>query len=72
MHDGSLATMDDVLDHYSNGIVNHKNLSEELKNGNSAKKMDFSLQDKSDLIAFFETLNEPELMVDKKFSDPFK
>lgn len=72
MHDGSLATVEDVLNQYSTGIKCHRNLSPELKDGNEPVKMNFSNQDKQDLIAFFKTLNEPTLMTDEKFSNPFK
>jgi cytochrome c peroxidase len=72
MHDGSLAAVEDVLNQYSTGIKRHRNLSPELKDGNEPVKMNFSNQDKQDLIAFFKTLNEPTLMTDEKFSNPFK
>ena len=72
MHDGSLATLEDVIDHYSSGIQKHNNLSPELLSGNEVVKMNFSNQDKEDLLAFFSTLSEPNLMTDEKFSDPFK
>ena len=32
MHDGRFETLEEVVDHYSTGIQNHDNLSEELKN----------------------------------------
>lgn len=72
MHDGSLATMDDVLDHYSNGIQLHPNLDSELKSGNSARQMNFSAEDKENLITFFNTFTDDEFLTDERYSDPFK
>jgi cytochrome c peroxidase len=72
MHDGSLATIDDVLDHYSNGIKNHKNLDPLLKSGNAPKKLNFTQEEREALKAFFNTLTDYRLLSDIRFSDPFK
>lgn len=73
MHDGRFATLDEVLDHYSEGIANHENLHFALKSNNGqAKKMNFSSSDKEALKAYLETLTDHEMMADVKFSDPFK
>lgn len=72
MHDGSISTLEEVIEHYSTGVKNHQNLDPELRAGNKAKKMNFSDQDKSDLLAFFYTLNDDVVMNETKFSDPFK
>lgn len=71
MHDGRFATMDDVINHYSAEIKNHPNLDSELKLGGVPMKMNFSAQDKADLIAFLNTLTDDQITTDKKFSDPF-
>lgn len=72
MHDGRFANLNELLDFYSTGIQNHPFLHADLKNGNQPKRMNFSLEDKTDLIAFLNTLTDNELLSDKKFSDPFK
>lgn len=72
MHDGRFATLDEVLEHYSSGIKYAPNLGSELKEGNSAKKFNFSEEDKKAIIAFFNTLTDEEYINDPKFSDPFK
>ncbi len=51
MHDGSLATIGDVLDHYTNKIEERKGVSELLP-----RKLDLSRKEKDDLIAFLRTL----------------
>ncbi len=72
MHDGRFATINDVLDFYSNGIQNHTYLDSELKVGNQAKTFNFSPEDKEALIAFFETLTDYDYISSEKYSNPFK
>jgi cytochrome c peroxidase len=71
MHDGRFATLEDVIDHYSTGIQNHPNLDPQLKKNGQPLRMNFSAQQKSDLIAFFNTLTDEKLKVATRFSDPF-
>ena len=71
MHDGRFATLRDVIDHYSEGIANHPNLGNELKDGNQAKKMNFSEEQKEGLEAYLKTLTDDNLKGDVRFSDPF-
>lgn len=72
MHDGSLATLDDVINHYSNGIANHTNLHLNLKAGNTPVRMNFTNAEKQALIAFLNTFTDEAFRVDIRFSDPFK
>ena len=46
MHDGSLATLEDVVEHYNKGGVPNPQLDE------SIFKLDLTPQEKADLIAF--------------------
>ncbi len=72
MHDGSLATIDDVLEHYSTGIKNNPGLSNQLKaNNNQPKKFNFTNEQKEALKAFFATMNDDSVVSAPKFSDPF-
>lgn len=72
MHNGMFKTLSDVIDHYSTGIVMHKNLSSQLRsNFQTSKKFNFTQQEKEDLIAFFMTFNDEKITSDDKFSDPF-
>jgi cytochrome c peroxidase len=71
MHNGMFKTLHEVIDHYSNNIQNYRNLSNQLKDGNSAKKFNFTEAEKKDLIAFLLTLNDDSITTDPKFSDPF-
>ncbi len=76
MHDGRFQTLEAVIDHYSNGIQNFQNLSIQLREGeqpNAApKKFNFSQEEKTALIVFFNTFTDEEFLIDEKFSDPFK
>ncbi|MBK9734471.1 MAG: hypothetical protein IPO92_05670 [Saprospiraceae bacterium] len=71
MHDGSLATIDDVLDHYSNDIKNAVGLDDLLKVNNQAVKMNFTDSQRIALKAFLSTMTDEKVVADIKFSDPF-
>ena len=72
MHDGRFASLRDVIDHYSEGIANHPNLDVELRDGNQAKKMNFTEEQKVGLEDYLKTLTDENLKKDVRFSDPFK
>lgn len=73
MHDGRFESLEAVVDHYSDGIQNHENLSDALIDPftQSARKMDFSGTDKQDLINYLKTLTDNDFVNAKKWSDPF-
>ena len=77
MHDGSIATLAEVLDHYAaggrtisqgpNSGIGHNNPNkDELIAG-----FTLSPQDRTDLIAFLESLTDEEVRHDPKFADPW-
>lgn len=73
MHDGRFETLEDVVDHYSDGIVAHPNLSEELKNEDgSPRNLNLVQEDKDALVAYLKTLTDNSIAQDERFSDPFK
>jgi len=51
MHDGSLKTLEEVVDYYDKGGIPNKNLDERMK------KLNLTAQDKSDLVEFLKSLN---------------
>lgn len=72
MHDGRFATLEQVVDHYSDGIVAHPNLADELKNEDgSPLRLQLSDEEKEALVAYLKTLTDYKLMRDPRFSDPF-
>jgi cytochrome c peroxidase len=72
MHDGRLASLEAVLDHYSGGVAAHPNLSPELRRDDgSPANLQLSPADREALVDFLETLTDTELLADPRFSDPF-
>lgn len=75
MHDGRFATLEEVINHYSEGITMHPNLDFRLRDpldAESPLRMNFTEEEKSALIAFLRTLSDEKLIYDERFSDPFK
>lgn len=71
MHDGRFATLEDVVEHYNSGIMNHPQLDENLKSKGQAVQMNLSQFEKDALVAFLRTLTDFSLTTNPKFSDPF-
>jgi len=67
MHDGSVPTLDAVLDHYSAGGRGHANPNKD----SLIAGFTLSSQDRADLIAFLNTLTDQALIHDPAFSNPF-
>lgn len=78
MHDGSVATLEAVLDFYAAGgrVISsgpyagdgrsHPNKSDLIS------RIDLSAQEKADLVAFLKTLTDETLLTSSRFSNPFK
>lgn len=71
MHDGRFATLDDVLQFYSNDIQNHPNLDRVLRTNNGPRRLNLNANDRAALVAFLNTLTDETFINDPKFSDPF-
>lgn len=80
MHDGSLATLLDVIDHYDNiqapateplrtQFLN--SIDNRLRPGGNLQNLNLSNQEKAQLVAFLETLSGSSIYSDDKLSDPF-
>ncbi len=61
MHDGSLGTLEDVVEHYNSGGKNQINKSSFLK------PLNLSNQEKADLVAFLRSLSDLEFINKKDF-----
>jgi cytochrome c peroxidase len=73
MHDGRFATLEDVIDHYSEGIEGSDNLDVRLRDTNgNARKFNIPNTEKRAIVAFLHTMTDPQLIGDPKFSNPFK
>lgn len=72
MHDGRFATLGQVIDHYSTGVQDHPNLDPALHLPNGQiRRLNLTEAEKAALIAFLETLTDPTIATDVRFSDPF-
>ncbi|MFA5988772.1 MAG: cytochrome c peroxidase [Sphingomonas sp.] len=58
MHDGSVATLEAVVDHYDHGFVKRPSLSEEVH------PLNLSAEEKADLVAFMQTLTSKDAPVE--------
>lgn len=78
MHDGSIATLEDVLDHYARGgrlITSGPHAGDgaasPFKNG-FVKGFTMTAQDKTDLLAFLRSLTDSTFLTDPRFANPWR
>jgi cytochrome c peroxidase len=77
MHDGSIATLDEVLDHYAaGGRTIHTgpfagNGSQSPLQDPLIRPIAMTPEERADLIAYFESLTDTELLTDPAFSNPW-
>lgn len=77
MHDGSVATLEEVLDNYAAGgrnITSGPNAGDGRRNPNKSdliSRIDLTAQDKADLVAFLKTLTDHDFITNPKFANPF-
>ena len=83
MHDGSIATLEEVIDHYARGgrlvpegtLINGQDVSGD--GGDNPNKSAFiqgfslSEQERQDLLAFLRALTDEEFLTNPAYSDPF-
>lgn len=80
MHDGRFNTLEQVVEFYNSGVVNHPNLSPALRNppgppGSpppTVRRLNLNATQKADLVAFLKTLTDTTVTTDPKFQDPFR
>jgi len=66
MHDGRFETLEEVVEHYTEGVKDHPSLDWTL-----TRKIHLTDDEKIMLIDFLNTLTDYELISDSKFSNPF-
>lgn len=78
MHDGSIATLDEVLDHYAAGgrTIPDGEPNAGVGSDNPFKSVfmvgfELSPQERADLLAFLESLTDEEFLTNPKFSNPW-
>ena len=78
MHDGSIPTLEGVLDHYAAGgraIQSGPHAGNGHDNPNKDPLIGgftLSAQDRKDLIAFLDSLTDEEVLHDARFSNPWR
>lgn len=83
MHDGRFATLAQVVDFFSDSIHSSPNISSALtahpyntgngySTGGTAVPLGLTATEKSNLVAFLQTLTDNSLVTDVRYSDPFK
>lgn len=80
MHDGSIETLEEVIDHYSEGVLENPHPAINFAfNGvpvqvpaGPLRSFEFTTQEKEDLLAFLHTLTDPVVLTHEKWSDPFE
>ncbi len=69
MHNGSLATLEEVLDHYTNGMKPSETIDTFFRKKDGSLGIDLTTMEKKDLIAFLKTLSDQEFITNKIFSE---
>lgn len=73
MHDGRLATLRDVIDHYGSGLDPHRNLDSRLKNSNNTPlRLTITDDQKDALVAFLNAFTDEDITDNVRLTNPFK
>jgi cytochrome c peroxidase len=64
MHNGSMQTLEEVVEHFSSGGVNHPNQSEKIQ------PLNLNQQEKENLVAFLKSLTDQSFISEPDFSNP--
>jgi cytochrome c peroxidase len=70
MHDGRFETLEEVVDHYNDGLKPSATLDPALEQTRATGLM-LTETDKKDLVAFLKTLTDVSLTTNPEYSDPF-
>jgi cytochrome c peroxidase len=66
MHDGSLATLEDVVEHYSKGGSMNENADPNIR------PLDLTAREKADLVAFLRALTDESLATNPRYAAPVR
>lgn len=69
MHDGRLATLTDVLNHYQNGMVDSPTLDPQFRQADGSIGISLTEDEKSKIITFLKTLTDNNFIFDSRFSE---
>lgn len=77
MHDGTIATLEEVLDFYAAGgrnVTTGPHAGDGRQNPHKSELVsliDLNAQDKSDIVAFLKTLTDHEFLTDSRYANPW-
>lgn len=72
MHDGRFKTIEEVLDHYGEHVVQTSpNIDPNMNKARSVGQIKFTPEEKRIMLAFLKSLDDYELISNPAFSDPF-
>lgn len=72
MHDGSIATLSEVLDHYAaGGMARARGLGPSPYQSEFVRGFTLTPQEREDVLAFLESLTDTEFLEDPRHADPF-
>ena len=74
MHDGRFETLEQVVEHYSNGVHPHENVAVASAEGDTetpTSGFQLSKEERAAIVAFLKTLTDEVFVSEPKFSDPF-
>ncbi|MBU2020064.1 MAG: cytochrome-c peroxidase [Bacteroidetes bacterium] len=71
MHDGRFQTLEQVIDHYNNGVKLSSTLDGALQ-ASQGTGLQLNSQEKADIINFLHSLTDHQFLNNPKFSDPFR
>ena len=69
MHDGRFITLDEVLNHYSSGVVKTTTTLDTILQRNSQLGIALTADEKTKIIAFLKTLTDNKFLNDRRFSE---
>ena len=74
MHDGQFESLEEVIEHYNDGVQAHPNLSPQLREAgpmSPPRKLNLTTEEKVALVDFLKTLTDYPFITDERWSDPF-
>jgi len=69
MHDGRIGTLKEVLDFYTDGMVDSPTLDDQFRRADGTLGLDLTETEKLQLIAFMKTLTDNDFLLDDRFSE---
>ncbi|MFK7750092.1 MAG: cytochrome-c peroxidase, partial [Kordia sp.] len=69
MHDGRLTSLEDVLEHYRNGVQNTENLDPIFQQTDGTFRIPMTDEEKARIIDFLKTLTDTDFIFDQRFSE---